>query len=77
MNKIVREQVEEIEVDGEDYAIALENLKEKYGNDKDIETIVRMCNQWEDSFHKAESRYNRLVAEVTKFQIKADAIIDN
>ena len=77
MNKIVREQVEEIEVDGEDYAIALKNLKEKYGNDKDIETIVRMCNQWQDSFHKAESRYNRLVAEVTKFQIKADAIIDN
>lgn len=31
MSKIVREQVEEIEVDGEDYAIALENLKEKYG----------------------------------------------
>ena len=71
MSKIVREQVEEIEMDGEDYAIALENLKEKYGNDKDIETIVRMCNQWQDSFHKAESRYNSLVAEVTKFQIKA------
>ena len=38
------ERIEEIMVDGEDYALALENLKRKYGNDKDIGTIVRMCD---------------------------------
>lgn len=70
-------RIEEIVVDGEDYALALENLKRKYGNDKDIETIVRMCDQWQDSFHRAESRFNRLLAEVTKLQVKADEIIGN
>lgn len=70
-------RIEEIVVDGEDYALALENLKRKYGNDKDIETIVRICDQWQDSFHRAESRFNRLLAEVTKLQVKADEIIGN
>ena len=71
------ERIEEIMVDGEDYALALKNLKRKYGNDKDIETIVRMCDQWQDSFHRTESRFNRLLAEVTKLQVKADEIIGN
>lgn len=77
MNNNEKERIEEIVVDGEDYALALENLKRKYGNDKDIETIVRMCDQWQDSFYRAESRFNRLLAEVTKLQAKADEIIGN
>ena len=67
---------EEIEVDGEDYAIALENLKEKYGDDEDIKTIVRMCDQWEASFHKMESRYHRCIAKITQFQIGMEKIIN-
>lgn len=32
---------ENIIIDGEDYVIALNNLKEKYGYDEDISTIVK------------------------------------
>ncbi len=77
MNNNGKERIEEITIDGEDYALALENLKRKYGNDKDIETIVSMCDQWQDNFHRTESRFNRLLAEVTKLQVKADEIIGN
>lgn len=76
MSEIMEEQTEEIEVDDEDYAIALENLKEKYGDDEDIKTIVRMCDQWEEIFHKMESRYHRCIAEITKFQIGMEKIIN-
>lgn len=75
---------ENIIIDGEDYAIALNNLKEKYGYDEDISTIVKMCNQWEDSFHKMESNYNKIIMKMTKFEaeiqnlktIRNDDVID-
>lgn len=37
---------DDIKVDGEDYAIALRNLEQKYGYDEDIEPIIKMCKQW-------------------------------
>lgn len=61
---------DDIKVDGEDYAIALRNLEQKYGYDEDIETIIKMCKQWENSFHKLESRYHKLVMETAIFEAK-------
>lgn len=61
---------DDIQVDGEDYAIALRNLEQKYGYDEDIETIIKMCNQWENSFHKLENRYHKLVMETAIFEAK-------
>ena len=55
--------IDDIQVDGEDYAIALRNLEQKYGYDEDIETIIKMCNQWENSFHK-------IVMETAIFEAK-------
>ena len=66
---------DDTQIDGEDYAIALDNLENKYGYDEDIATLIKMCNQWQNSFHKMEIRYNRLVAAITSFEIKADSII--
>lgn len=61
---------DDIQVDGEDYAIALRNLEQKYGYDEDIETIIKMCKQWENSFHKLENRYHKLVMETAIFEAK-------
>lgn len=61
---------DDIQVDGEDYAIALRNLEQKYGYDEDIETIIKMYNQWENSFHKLENRYHKLVMETAIFEAK-------
>lgn len=62
---------DDIKVDGEDYAIALRNLEQKYGYDEDIETIIKMCKQWENSFHKLENRYHKLVMETAIFEAKS------
>ena len=43
-----------------------------------------MCNQWEDSFHKMESNYNKIIMKMTKFEaeiqnlktIRKDDVID-
>lgn len=61
---------DDIKVDGEDYAIALRNLEQKYGYDEDIETIIKMCKQWGNSFHKLENRYHKLVMETAIFEAK-------
>lgn len=61
---------DDIKVDDEDYAIALRNLEQKYGYDEDIETIIKMCKQWENSFHKLENRYHKLVMETAIFEAK-------
>lgn len=62
--------IDDIQVDGEDYAIALHNLEQKYGYDEDIATIIKMCNQWENSFHKIERKYHKLVMETAVFEAK-------
>lgn len=61
---------DDIKVDGEDYAIALRNLEQKYGYNEDIETIIKMSKQWENSFHKLENRYHKLVMETAIFEAK-------
>ena len=67
---------DDTQIEGEDYAIALDNLENKYGYDEDIVTLIKMCNQWQDSFDKMEIRYTRLVSTITNFEIKADSIIE-
>ena len=51
---------DDTQIDGEDYYAALRNLK-KYGYDEDIVTIIRMCNQWQNSFYKMEGRCNEII----------------
>ena len=67
---------DDTQIESEDYAIALDNLENKYGYDEDIVTLIKMCNQWQNSFDKMEIRYTRLVATITNFEIKADSIIE-
>lgn len=66
--------IDDIQVDGEDYAIALRNLEQKYGYDEDIATIIKMCNQWENSFHKIDRKYHKLVMETAVFEAKISKI---
>lgn len=68
--------IDDIQVDGEDYAIALHNLEQKYGYDEDIATIIKMCNQWENSFHKIERKYHKLVMETAVFEAKIRKITE-
>ena len=68
--------IDDIQVDGEDYAIALRNIEQKYGYDEDIETIIKMCNQWENSFHRIERKYHKLVMETAVFEAKIRKITD-
>lgn len=68
--------IDDIQVDGEDYAIALRNLEQKYGYDEDIATIIKMCNQWENSFHKIERKYHKLVMETAVFEAKIRKITE-
>lgn len=60
-------------IDGEDYAIAIKNLEGKYGKDKDIETIINFCEQWQKSYE----RMNVYCAELTTALTKIDSIIKN
>lgn len=68
--------IDDIQVDGEDYAIALRNIEQKYGYDKDIATIIKMCNQWENSFHRIERKYHKLVMETAVFEAKIRKITE-
>ena len=68
--------IDDIQVDGEDYAIALHNLEQKYGYDEDIATIIKMCNQLENSFHKIERKYHKLVMETAVFEAKIRKITE-
>lgn len=68
--------MDDIQVDGEDYAIALRNLEQKYGYDEDIATIIKMCNQWENSFHRIERKYHKLVMETAVFEAKIRKITE-
>lgn len=61
---IANEESSDIQIDGEDYYVALRNLEDKYGYDEDITTIIRMCNQWENSFHRMEGCCTRLISAV-------------
>ena len=68
--------IDDIQVDGEDYAIALRNLEQKYGYDEAIATIIKMCNQWENSFHKIDRKYHKLVMETAVFEAKIRKITE-
>lgn len=68
--------IDDIQVDGEDYAIALRNIEQKYGYDEDIATIIKMCNQWENSFHRIERKYHKLVMETAVFEVKIRKITE-
>jgi len=68
--------IDDIQVDGEDYAIALRNIEQKYGYDEDIETIIKMCNQWENSFHRIERKYHKLVMETAVLEAKIRKITE-
>lgn len=68
--------IDDIQVDGEDYAIALRNIEQKYGYDEDIETIIKMCNQWGNSFHRIERKYHKLVMETAVFEAKIRKITE-
>lgn len=68
--------IDDIQVDGEDYAIALRNIEQKYGYDEDIATIIKMCNQWENSFHRIERKYHKLVMETSVFEAKIRKITE-
>lgn len=68
--------IDDIQVDGEDYAIALRNIEQKYGYDEDIATIIKMCNQWENSFHRIERKYHKLVMETAVFEAKIRKITE-
>lgn len=68
--------MDDIQVEGEDYAIALRNLEQKYGYDEDIATIIKMCNQWENSFHRIERKYHKLVMETAVFEAKIRKITE-
>lgn len=57
---IANEESSDIQADGEDYYVALRNLENKYGYDEDIVTIIRMCNQWQNSFHKNARSLQRI-----------------
>lgn len=66
----------DIQVDGEDYSIALRNIEEKYGYDEDIATVIKMCIQLENSFHKMERRYHKFIMETTLFEAKIKKITE-
>jgi len=68
--------IDDIQVDGEDYAIALRNIEQKYGYDEDIATIIKMCNQWENSFHRIERKYHKLVMKTAVFEAKIRKITE-
>lgn len=68
--------IDDIQVDGEDYAIALRNIEQKYGYNEDIATIIKMCNQWENSFHRIERKYHKLVMETAVFEAKIRKITE-
>lgn len=68
--------IDDIQVDGEDYAIALRNIEQKYGYDEDIATIIKMCNQWENSSHRIERKYHKLVMETAVFEAKIRKITE-
>lgn len=68
--------IDDIQVGGEDYAIALRNIEQKYGYDEDIATIIKMCNQWENSFHRIERKYHKLVMETAVFEAKIRKITE-
>ena len=71
------ESSDDIQIDGEDYYVALRNLEDKYGYDEDIATIIRMCNQWEDSFHKMESCCTRMISAATSYEAKIRYILED
>lgn len=66
----------DVYVDGEDYAVALHSLEQKYGYDEDIITIIKMCSQWKNSFHKIESKYFKLIMEITAYEARIHKITE-
>lgn len=73
---IANEELSDIQIDGEDYYVALRNLENKYGYDEDIVTIIRMCNQWENSFTKMEGRCNEIISATTSYEARIKFICD-
>lgn len=74
---IANEEPSDVQIDGEDYYVALRNLENKYGYDEDIATIIRMCNQWENSFHKMESCCTRMISAATSYGAKVRYILED
>ena len=42
-----------------------------------IATIIRMCNQWENSFHKMESCCTRMISAATSYEAKIRYILED
>lgn len=74
---IANEESSDIQADGEDYYVALRNLENKYGYDEDIVTIIRMCNQWQNSFHKMQGRCNEFIMATTSYEARIKSILEN
>ena len=74
---IANEESSDIQIDGEDYYVALRNLEDKYGYDEDIATIIKMCNQWENSFHGMEGYCTRLISAATSYESKVRHILED
>lgn len=74
---IANEESSDIQADGEDYYVALRNLENKYGYDEDIVTIIRMCNQWQNSFYKMQGRCNEFIMATTSYEARIKSILEN
>lgn len=74
---IANEELSGVQIDGEDYYVALRNLENKYGYDEDIAAIIKMCNQWENSFHKMEGRCNEIISATTLYEAQIKTILEN
>ena len=74
---IANEESSDIQADGEDYYVALRNLENKYGYDEDIVTIIRMCNQWQNSFHKMQGCCNEFIMATTSYEARIKSILEN
>ena len=74
---IANEESSDTQIDGEDYYVALHNLENKYGYDEDIAAIIKMCNQWENSFHKMEGCCTRLISAATSYESKVRYILED
>ena len=73
---IANEELSGVQIDGEDYYVALRNLENKYGYDEDIATIIGMCNQWENSFRKMEGRCNEIISATTLYEAQIKSILE-
>ena len=60
---IANEESSGVQIDGEDYYVALRNLENKYGYD-------------ENSFHKMEGRCNEIISATTLCEVQIKSILE-